>query len=259
MVVAHMEIIFDRGDQKNPKGHALIYFRNSSNTEELWASYLVILPMMVDLSKYLPPFLLSQVEGIGSKELSAFAFPPGPEKVEGFKYLEDMASLRGDDIVFGGTFDPTDVSKAMMVVNDGLQKYADAYLQKSSLYSRDAPLMPKDMPELPVNEVLYGMMSDHDKLKELTKLIGKLRFAVERYEEKLVKEAESEVEMLASHLPSSYKIPRLLDVAKARKGSGEVLADLYLKRCFCLIGEEYVKLGEVEDKIKALELQDSPQ
>ena len=138
------------------------------------------------------------------------------------------------------------VSRLNEAINNagGLQKYADAYLQKSSLYSRDASLMPKDIPELPVNEVLYGMMSDHDKLKELTKLVGKLRFAVERYEEKLVKEAESEVEMLASHLPSSYKIPRLLDVAKARKGSGEVLADLYLKRCFCLIGEEYVKLGE---------------
>lgn len=254
-----MEIVFDRGDQKNPKGHALIYFRNSSDAGELWASYLVILPMMVDLSKYLPPFLLSQVENLGPKDLSAFAFPPGPEKVEGFKYLEDMADFRDDDIVFGGTFDPTDVSKSMMLVNDGLQRYAEVYLQKSLLHSPDNSLASKDTAELPVNEVLYEMMNAHDKLKELTKLVGKLRFAVDRCEEELVREAESEVKILASYLPSSYKVSRLLDVAKARKGSGEVLADLYLKRCFCLIGEEYVKLGEVEDKIKSLELQDSPQ
>ena len=131
-----MEIVFDRGDPKKPKGHALIYFRNSSDAGELWASYLVILPMMVDLSKYLPPFLLSQVENLGPKDLSAFAFPPGPEKVEGFKYLEDIASFRDDDIVFGGTFDPADVSKSMMLVNDGLQRYAEVYLQKSLLHTR---------------------------------------------------------------------------------------------------------------------------
>lgn len=77
-----MEIIFEKGSEEKPKGHALLYFRSSSDPEELWASYLVVLPIAVDLSKYVPPFLMNQVGELGPKELSAFAFPPAPEKAE---------------------------------------------------------------------------------------------------------------------------------------------------------------------------------
>ena len=252
-----MEIIFDKGSEERPKGHALLYFRSASNTEELWASYLVILPIEVDLSKYVPPFLMSQVGDLGPKELSAFAFPPAPEKTEGYKRLEELAALRDDDILFGGTIDPTDVPAAMMSVNEGVQRYAEIYSQQATVHVLKESTVDEDAAGLSVNEVLYGMMSDRDKLKELTRLVGRLRFAMEGGEEGLANEAEVEVNLLARHLPKNHKIPRLIEAAKAVKGYGARLADLYLQRCFHLIQEEYVKLGEVEEEIKALEAGES--
>ena len=70
-----MDIVFDRGSKEEPKGHALLYFRSRSSLEEIWVTYTVILPITVDVTKYVPPFLMNQVGELGPKELSAFAFP----------------------------------------------------------------------------------------------------------------------------------------------------------------------------------------
>ena len=56
-----MEIQFDRGDRDKPRGHALLYFRNKSDPDEVWVTYVVIMPISVDISKYVPPFLMNQV------------------------------------------------------------------------------------------------------------------------------------------------------------------------------------------------------
>ena len=69
-----MDVIFERGSQDKPKGHALLYFKSSINPDELYGTYLIILPINVDIGKYVPPFLMSQVGDLGPKDLSAFAF-----------------------------------------------------------------------------------------------------------------------------------------------------------------------------------------
>ena len=66
-----MDITFDRGSSDRPKGHALLYFRSSSDPDQIWVTYLVILPITVDVSKYVPPFLMNQVGEMGPKDLSA--------------------------------------------------------------------------------------------------------------------------------------------------------------------------------------------
>ena len=76
--ISAMDIIFDRGSRDQPKGHALLYFRSDSDPDEVWVTYVVILPISVDVTKYVPPFLMDQVAQMGPKELSAFAFPPRP-------------------------------------------------------------------------------------------------------------------------------------------------------------------------------------
>ena len=248
-----MDLVFDRGDQQSPKGHALLYFRSGSDHEELWATYLLVLPITVDVSKYVPPFLMNQMGEIGAKELSAFAFPPAPEKVPDYAHLEQMAGVRDDDILFGGTINPVDVASAMMSVNEAVIKYSEMYVSLAPAVPEHEPEAGEGLDGTSINEVLYGLMSDGDRLSELTGLVGRLRDASENPEETLSKEAEAEINLLARHLPDNHQVPRLIEVTKLSGSRGATLADLYLQRCFHLVQEEYVKLGQVEQEIKVLE------
>ncbi len=248
-----MDIVFDRGNKEQPKGHALVYFRSSSDPEDTWVSYLVVLPITVDVSKYVPPFLMNQVGELSAKELSCFAFPPAPEQLGSYQVLDELAAMRDDDIVFAGTLNPTDVAAAMMSVNEAVQQYAELYAQVAAI---SAPGPVDDEGEttgVGVNEVLYGLMSDSDRLGELTKLVGRLKFAVEGSDPSLVKEAEEEISLLAGHLPDNHNIPQLLLAVKSTENSGAELADLYLQRCFHLVREEYGEIGQIDQKIKELE------
>ena len=44
-----------------------------------------------------------------------------------------------------------------------------------------------------------------------------------------------------------------MNAANSGDENGAKLAGLYLQRCFHLIGEQYVKVGEIEDEIRVLE------
>ena len=248
-----MDLTFDRGSREEPKGHALLYFRSTSNTQEVWATYMVILPITVDVSKYVPPFLMNQVGELGPKDLSAFAFPPTPEQVESYAVLESLAQQRDDDVLYGGDIDPNDVAQGMMSINEAVQEYAE-------LYGRHAPALgaPQDEQDeeeegAGVRDVLYELMSEGDKLEELTKMVGKLRFGVEGSDPRQVEEAEQDIRLLARHFPENHNIARLVRAAKADDRHSAELADLYLRRCYFLVHEEYARLAEVERRLTELE------
>ena len=254
-----MDITFDSGSKDQPKGHALLYFRSSSDPDEVWGTYLVLLPITVDVSKYVPPFLMNQVGEVGPKDLSAFAFPPAPERLASYGILTDLAAARGDDILFGGTIDPSDVAAAMMSVNEAVQQYAELYTQiPGATEQASGEEVQQEAPGLGVSEVLYGLMSDSDRLGELTKLIGKLRFATEGSDAGLVDEAEGEIRLLATHLPDNHGIPQLIEAVKSSDEHGGDLADLYLQRCYFLVQEDYGKLGEIDGRIRELEKGPAP-
>ena len=248
-----MAIDFEKGSSEAPKGHALLYFRSSPDPDEIWVTYLVILPISVDVSKYVPPFLMNQVGEAAPKDLSAFAFPPAPERLESHALLEEMAAKREDDILFGGTINPSDVPSAMMSINDAIQKYAEIYTEVVGIAGQAPEESEAETPGLAVDEVLYGLMSEGDKLGELTKMVGRLRFAVEGSDSGLVEEAEQDIGRVARYLPDNLSIPQLVQAAKSVDSRGAELAELYLQRCYHLVQEEYGKLGPVEEQIKEVE------
>ena len=247
-----MDLTFDIGSKEEPKGHGLLYFRNPSNAQEIWATYVVILPITVDVSKYVPPFLMNQMGELGPNDLRAFAFPPTPEQVESYAVLEDLARLRDDDVLYGGDIDPNDVAQGMMSINEAVQQYAE-------IYGRRAPALgpPQDDQEddegADVKDVLYELMSEGDKLEELTRMVSRLRFAVEGSDTRQVEEAEQDIRLLARHFPESHNIPGLVRAAKSDDRRGAELADLYLRRCYFLVHEEYARLAEVERRLTELE------
>ena len=247
-----MEFNFDRGSADSPNGHALIYFRNSQDADEVLVTYLVIMPILVDVSRYVPPFLMNQVSEMSPKELSAFAFPPVPEPVDGMDYVEGLAEMREDDIIFGGSAPVTDMGKLLGLVNDVITWYVDLYTEKAE-ESVPVPQEPDSEDGLSVNDVLYGLMSDQDKLTELTRLVGRLRDAVGSGDIALSSETHTEIVTLGRHLPDSHQVGRLAETAASGDETAARLTNLYLQRCFHLTAEEYVKLGQVEDEIRSLE------
>lgn len=245
-----MDLNFDLGSQEECKGHAVLYFRDSNNQNEVWATYIVLLPITVEVSKYVPPFLMNQISDIGANDLSAFAFPPAPEKVESREYIDVIANIRSDDILYGGIFDSIDIQSSMMLVNEAVQKYAEFYDHEIILENSIDSI---DNSKLDVNSVLYEFMSTNDKLSELTKMIGRLRFAIEGKEKSLAKEAENDIESLSKHLPNEYEVSKITNAAKSSDVDSSKLTDLWLKRCFHLTQQEFVEIGRIDDEIERLE------
>lgn len=252
-----MSVEYHRGDWVRPKGHAFIYLRNSLDHEDVWATYVVVLPITVDLSKYVPPFLMNQMGEMDAQDLSAFAFPPAPEQVPGYDALEQMAEMRDDDILYIGTHNPSDVTGAMGRVSEVVQAYSEEYTKITGSSTTGGETQGDEADEetggLAVSDVLYGLMSDSDKLSELSKLIGRLRFAVDGSDDRLISETESEIGLVANHLPQSHNIPQLVEAVKSNDSRSAELAEVYLQRSYHLVQEDYAKLTAIEGRIKELE------
>ena len=246
-----MDFTFERGGADRPRGHALIYFQNSHDAGELLATYLVVLPIQVDVSKYVPPFLMNQLGDVGAKDLSAFAFPPAPEPVSGMDYIQELADARADDIIFGGSISTMDIASLLGTVNEAIGWYANLCADQTP----QPPALSDEISEdnLSINDVLYGLMSDQDKLNELTRLVGRLRDAVGSEDSGLAGETRTEILTLGRHLPENHQVTRLADAAGSGGANASHLASLYLQRCFHLMLEEYVQLGQVEEAIRVME------
>ena len=86
-----------------------------------------------------------------------------------------------------------------------------------------------------INDVMYGLMSDSDKLSELTTLVGKLRYAVDSNEQALIREAETDIEMLSRHLEFDHKTERIVEGIKQGSDDARRLTILYVQRCYSIV------------------------
>ena len=163
-----MNLNFEIGSEDKPKGHALVFFRKKDDIEQVLATYIITLPLNVDVSKYVPPMFAPQIS-------------------------------------------------------------------------------------TSVNSVLYEFMSDADRLRELSKLIGKLRFAAEGYDPRLRREAEDEIESLSGYMPENFNIGKIAEAAGMSNSVGDNLAQLYLERCYRLREEDYRGVQKIDDEIRSIE------
>ena len=246
-----MDLQFELGESDAPKGHALVYF-NDVSSGSCFASYIVLLPITVDVSKYVPPFLMNQVGEIGAGDMSAFAFPPAPEEVEDVEFLKNLAETRHDDLIFGGGYTASDVTSAMMKVNDVVQAYLELYQDGSDLSVNDQHAVISEKSNYQVNDIVYSMMSEPDRLSELTKLVGRMRYAIESDEESLVVETEADLNAISTYFSEIFQMPILIKWACKEGERASGIAELYLKRCYHLSLEQYEDLGRVEEQIKSL-------
>ena len=262
-----MDLTFERGDSQRPRGHALVYFRVDTEPDKLYASYIVVLPVKADFGKYVPPFLASHLGNLPLNDFSSFAMPPVPEEVSGHGELERLSDLRQDDLVFGSSMFSFDLPRMMEGITDAVQSYsqlcADYYDRQGLASAPTAESIPAAASQEPeaetpsdtsysVNEVLLGLMSERDKLAELSNLLGKLQFAQEGRDDNMAGEVTEEITALSRHLPEEFQVLNLLAAAREATGRGSRLAQLYLDRCFRLSDGDTTTAQNLEAQIREL-------
>ena len=275
----YMALQFEIGDPSRPRGHALLYFRVDTEPDLVYGTYIVTLPITADLTKYVPPFLAAHLGSADSGPLTnfaAFAMPPMSELIEGgYDRLVQLANLRSDDLVYGGNMFSYDLARMMESVAGAVQEYSDAWSEASgsagaataSIPADDAaiPLGSPDRPAgstdsddsdsagLGVNEVLWSFMSEGDRLAEMGRLLGRLRFAQEGNDATAIDDITAEMTALGRHLPEEFSITTLVANASATGPVAAQLAQLYLDRCYRLSSGDTEQVRRIEEAIRNLE------
>ena len=247
-----MDLNFEIGSAESPKGHSFVYFTDMNNSSVIFVTYIVVLPVSADIGKYVPPFLMNQFSQLDSNDFSAFAFPPIPEKFSSLEKLKELADFRSDDLIYAGFNNSSDSTNMLNIVQSITEKYSKLYTSTSSTNEISSTnILEHELPT--INDVVYEMMSEKDKLNELSQLISKLRFAYETSNHDAMIESEKDILLLSRYLPDRYDLNRVVEVLKQNDAKSAKLADLYIQRCFHLAQEEYSEVAKLENIIKDLE------
>ena len=95
-------------------------------------------------------------------------------------------------------------------------------------------------------------MSERDRLAELSKLVGKLRFAIEGNDRQNSAEIEDEIKVLSRYMQEQFYIPSLLQAVMDSSVRGAQLAQLYLDRCYKISNGDDAGARELEQRIQTL-------
>lgn len=248
-------LTFRAGNPSAPRGHALLFFQDANAADTVWATYLVVVPIAMDLTKYLPAALAPQMvmQAAAAVGPAAYPLPPVPEKVEGgLPHLEHLAALRGDDVLDGGVLSLAEPWQALQPVNDIGTQYAEAYTR----YLTTAPGMgeeaaPQATAEATsnVDDLLLQMMSDREKIERVARLTGSLRYAIDGGDEQLADETVQDMLRVGRQLPEKYRLTDLIGVARESGERAAALTQLFVERCYKLADEDYGALADLDRRI----------
>ena len=246
-----MALEFIRGNPDAPVGHAIVYFSDSSDPGKTGATYIMVLPISVDVAKYVPPFLSGHLESMGSSDVSGFAFPPAPEPVEDVAYIQRIAEMRGDDLIFGGSGNLEDTPELMSRVGDMVAEYHRAY-QESVPAPQETPQEADSPTVSEIDEVMYDMMGEADLLGEMSTLVGRLRYASEGGDQATIDESVARLLAIGNRLPQNRRVDRIVAAATAMDDKSADLIRLYVDRAYALLREDYRRVGTLEGQIAEL-------
>ena len=256
-----MTIRFLRGDEQSPKGHAIFIARSTLNSRVVLATYCVVPPTPLSLAKYLPSFLASQIsqeELQDATNVPIMPIPPMLEESSTFEHLEVLAERRDDDLFDLGTINPNDNGARMQMVQEACQEYGQYYVAYASSF-KDAERLPVTQEEviplddLSPEELLFTTMTDRERLAELSKLVGMVRYALDGHDTGLLQETKKRMLRLVNRIPEKYRGDELITAAVEPGERGARLAELYLERGYKLLDEEYADIPGIERSIRELQ------
>jgi hypothetical protein len=167
-----------------------------------------------------------------------------------------LAQARDDDLVFGGSVDTSAPERLLQAAAEAAQQYFEGYSSHIGSLAVEPEAQPEAVPEEPgtvdVNELLFGLMSERDRLAELAKLTGQLRYAVGGHDTHLTQDSVTEIRRLSKYLPEKFKVEEILQAAQRPGVEGDRLTQLYLDRAFKLADEDYEAVRDLEAEIQKL-------
>ena len=244
---------YELGDATAPRGHALLTFHAEQGDAGVWVTYLVVPPIVMDFAKYLPPMLASLAPMASMGGSSSVPMPPVPERMDSIAAVRRLAMARGDDLLDAGPVDVTAMDRMMLATAEVAQRYHDAYVSHLRTIPEPSAVPLQVLSQVDEDIAVYRAMPEGDLLGELSKLVGKLRYAALSSDQYLTEEAERQIRAIGSLLPPKYRIDELLSAAQERGERAERLTTLRLDRCYKLLREEYEALPAVETQIRALQ------
>jgi hypothetical protein len=249
-----MDLTFELGDPTAPRGHALVFFR--APDDRVLATYVIVPPIAIELGKYLPSMFTAQMPGLVLPQNTAMPLPPLPEPCESRAELERLARLRHDDLVDAGPLAGTGPEQLLFAATEAAQAYAERY----QAYVDSAPPALEEQPALPeidTEDLLLGLMSDRDRLGELARRAGQLRYAVEGRDQAGIADAVQAMERVGGYLAAKYRVDELIVAARGPGARGQRLADLYLQRAYKLVAEEFDALAALDAAITAAQAEEA--
>jgi hypothetical protein len=247
----YMRLIFERGSEQRPKGHALMYFLNADGGGVL-ATYVVIPPISIDFSKYLPPMFAGQGMAANLAQASSIVpLPPVPESVASVETLRVLAEQRDDDLVLAGEGSAGNVEQLLTHTTEAAQLYFHMYGDFSRTFPAAPPPETVEAVEGPSSEELtFTLMGERDRLGELAKLAGTLRYALDVSDERQAKETSDRMRLLAKHMAPKYWADRAVEAASTPGANSGRLSELYLERGYKLLDEDYAAVARLDDQIR---------
>ncbi len=255
-----MTMRFLRGNPQAPKGHAILIARSASDSRVIYSTYCLVPPIPMSLAKYLPPLFAAQIPAEDLQDatnLTGMPIPPMLEEAFDLDYLELLAEHRDDDLCDIGTVSSKDEVSRMQLATTSSQEYGQMYsLHLSTLRRAPAPTAisePVALDEVDAEELLLQTMPDRQKLAELGKLMGTARYAMDGHDTALLQETQRKMQRIANLLADKYRGKELVAAATDTNAQGARLAELYLKRAYKLLDEEYADIPDIERAIRELQ------
>src|SRR5213593_1760014 len=207
------DFTYERGDSRRPVGHALLYFTTGS-PDEVQATYIVVPPIMIDFAKYVPPLLASSLGSAGLLAQTTFLpLPPAPEPLS-LAELRRIAAIRGDDVLVAGNAGAWDAASLMVRVAELGDAYATAYrdaIAREPELEQEAEPASSDSGS--ASALLYSVLSETERLEELSRQVGRLRYALEGKDSVLAESTRDEMRAIAAYLPGKYRTDELIEAA----------------------------------------------
>jgi hypothetical protein len=257
-----MSIQFMRGNPQAPRGHAIFFARNANDPRTLYCTYCIVPPIPMSLAKYLPPLFAAQLppeELRDAANVTGMPIPPMLEEGYSLEQLQRLAERRDDDLCDIGTLNARDEGARLQMAALSSQEYGQLYATYAATMSQSQPTaIPTESSEsvplddLDAEELLITTMSDRQKLAELGKLVGMARYALEGRDTQLVQQTKQRMQRITRHLAEKYHGTELVAAAVEPKERGAKLVELYLKRAFKLLDEEYADIPGIERAIREL-------
>ncbi len=247
------DFTFERGDPLRPVGHALLYFTTGA-PDEVQATYIVVLPIIIDFAKYVPPLLASSLGSAGLLAQTSFLpVPPAPEPLS-LAELRRMAVLRGDDVLVAGSAGAWDAVSLMARVAELGDAYASAYRDAAAREPAPEPVPEaSESDSAAASALLYSVLSETERLEQLSRQVGRLRYALEGKDGSLAASTRAEMHAVAAYLPAKYRADELIEAASRPDRAGARLAELFIERGYKLQKDDFEAIGPLDQEIAALQ------